>query len=298
MSSFTDARSCAIRRVVVVVLDGLRPDCLDVQRLPHLERLMGDGASTRVAQTVRPSVTAAAMGSLLTGVSPRVHGLESDRFHLPRRLGPIDPLPRVLAAHGIPSFGHLRRMPWAFRGIARRIAQTVGFGSVRFAGTSATEILRGAVDVIASMRHGLLLMHWPDADDAGHAHGWMSAPYRLAALSLDSAMGELRERLAHADADGTLLIALADHGGGGVVADSHEAVHPLNTTIPIVLCGAGITAGALPHGCSLLDVPATVLDAFGVAQPAGWEGMSLLPFAGGRDSAFAARMNALAVSVA
>ena len=85
-----------ISRVVVVVLDGLRPDAIDVFQLHHLRRLMQLGASTLCATTVAPSVTAAAMTSLLTGVHPDTHGLRSDRFHIPRSRETLFPLPRVL----------------------------------------------------------------------------------------------------------------------------------------------------------------------------------------------------------
>src|SRR5581483_10613816 len=93
----------AIKRVVVVVTDALRPDAIEKFDLVSLRQLHHHGASTLAATTVQPSVTAAAMTSLLTGVAPDVHGLQSDRFHIPKPRGPILPLPRALAAAGFPS---------------------------------------------------------------------------------------------------------------------------------------------------------------------------------------------------
>lgn len=78
----------AIRRVVLVVLDALRPDAFDLSTLCQLART---GASTMAATTIQPSVTFCAMASLLTGVAPAVHGLDSDRLRIPRPRGRILP---------------------------------------------------------------------------------------------------------------------------------------------------------------------------------------------------------------
>jgi hypothetical protein len=43
-----------VRRVILVVLDGLRPDALDAFALDHLRRLTALGAFTPHAQTVAP----------------------------------------------------------------------------------------------------------------------------------------------------------------------------------------------------------------------------------------------------
>jgi predicted AlkP superfamily phosphohydrolase/phosphomutase len=106
------------RRVVLVVLDGLRPDAIDAFSLLHLLALEGAGASTRTATTVAPSVTAAAMGSLLTGVPPQMHGLTSDRFHIPRPTGTVHPLPATLLAAGFTTSAFLARPHLLYRRLA------------------------------------------------------------------------------------------------------------------------------------------------------------------------------------
>ena len=59
-----------VRRVVLVVMDGLRPDAVRRFEMTTVARLAARGASTFHARTVRPSVTACAMTSLLTGAAP------------------------------------------------------------------------------------------------------------------------------------------------------------------------------------------------------------------------------------
>jgi arylsulfatase A-like enzyme len=265
-----------IRRVIVVVLDGLRPDAIDVFDLRNLRGLMARGAFTRSATTVAPSVTAAAMGSLLTGVSPERHGLNSDRFHIPRSRGPVAPLPRLLEEAGYRTTACMADVPLLYRRIARALARRLGVARPSFDGDRAEEILQVARPWLSSQRSGLLLFHWPDADRAGHAEGWMSPAYGRAAQAMDGALGQLVDLTGVEHDPSTVLIALADHGGGGAKPNDHNSAHPADRTIPIVLAGGSVLPGPLTRGTSILDVPATVLWALGVAPPPIYEGRALV----------------------
>jgi arylsulfatase A-like enzyme len=274
-------RETPVRRVIVVVLDGLRPDAIPRFQLPNLTALAQRSAYTMLGRTVSPSVTACAMASLLTGADPQRHGLRSDRFHLPRASGPLHPLPRVLAAQGMPSAAFFAAVPMLFVPVAHRIASRLGFTQSRLRGTHSAEIHAAARTVVREQRSGLVLQHWPDADRAGHAHGWMSEPYAKAAWEMDATLGTLMQDVNLNDPE-TLLIALADHGGGGAVSTHHNSAHPLDTTIPLLIAGGAVRSGELAPGASLLDVPATVCWALGIARPESFAGRPL-------TSAFARR---------
>lgn len=279
-----------IERVIVAVLDGLRPDAIPLYNLRHIDRLSREGASTFAATTVDPSVTAAAMTSLLTGVPPQTHGLTSERFHIPRPRGPLDPLPQLLGRYGLPSTACLATLPRAYRGLGQRIAARLGFTATRFAGDSAAEILTATRDVIDQQRRGLILFHWPDADRAGHTHGWMSNEYGVAARRLDAALGLLAAIAEAATDRSTVLIALADHGGGGLCRTHHDSAHRHDRTIPIVVVGGAVRPGPLAPSASLLDVPATVAWALGVTPPPSYAGRPL-------TEAFVARREAMLTGV-
>lgn len=265
-----------IRRVIVVVLDGLRPDAIDGFDLAHLRGIAERGAHTLAGTTVAPSVTAAAMGSLLTGVSPERHGLTSDRFHVPRSRGAIAPLPRLLEEAGYGTTACMAQVPLLYRRIARALARRLGVARPLFDGDRAEEILTVARPRLSSQRSGLLLFHWPDADRAGHAEGWMSPAYGQAARSMDAALGRLVDLTGVEHDPSTALIALADHGGGGATPRDHDSAHPLDRTIPIVIAGGAVVPGRLGAGTSILDVPATVLWALGVTAPPTYEGRALV----------------------
>lgn len=265
-----------VSRVIVVVLDGLRADAMPLLHLAHLARLARRGASTFSAQTVTPSVTAAAMGSLLTGVRPTDHGLASDRFAVPRPKVRLQPLPRLLAGHGIRTHAFLAALPFGYGVLAARLARALGVTGACFSGRESTGILAAARPALEREARGFFLLHWPDADRAGHAHGWTSRPYVAAARRMDETLGML-DLLTGASRDpGTLLVAMADHGGGGAVARDHDSTHPHDRTIPLVLAGGAVVSGELAPLSSLLDVPATVAWALGAGVPAGYAGRALV----------------------
>jgi arylsulfatase A-like enzyme len=266
----------AIERVIVVVLDGLRADAIPLFDLRHWIALARRGAHSYRARTVTPSVTAAAMASLFTGVHPPDHGLTSDRFRIPRARVPLHPLPRALGAAGFRTTACLARVPRGYGGIATRLASLLGAHEARFRGETAPEILASARDTLSTQRRGLIFFHWPDADRAGHRHGWTSRPYMDAARRVDETLG-LLDLVTGASRDpGTLLVALADHGGGGLVADDHDSTHPHDHTIPMVFAGGAVISGELAGEPGLVDVPATILWALGVPLPNGWAGRALV----------------------
>jgi len=264
-----------IRRVVLVVLDGLRPDAIESFDLTHVRRLAATSASSLTARTVTPSVTAAAMASVMSGAPPQYHGLESDRFHIPRSRGPLHLLPRVLCEAGYPTSAFMHSVPRLYGGLARRIARHLGVASPHFGGECADEILAAAMPTLATQERGLIFLHWPDADRAGHEHGWMSPGYARGARALDSALGRLVDALDLARDPGTLLIACSDHGGGGATVTDHDSDHPLDTTIMVMIAGATVEPGRLAAPVSLLDIPATLLWALGVPRPASYAGRVL-----------------------
>ncbi len=270
-----DIRSSPVRRVVLIVLDGLRPDAIQRFRLDRVASLARRGASTFRAQTVSPSITPCAMASLLTGAAPERHGIQSEHFHIPRPRGPVHPVAKELAKHSLPTSFFMPRVPFLMRGIASRISTMLGIGEMRAQGRDAGDILAVARRNLETQQRGLIMMHWLDADRAGHDFGWMSPEYGQAAARMDGALGQLESIIDFSDPS-TLIIALADHGGGGGTLKHHDSSHPLDTTIPLMLVGGAVVPCELGAGVSLTDVPATILWALGLARPESYIGRPLL----------------------
>lgn len=265
-----------VSRVIVVVLDGVRADAIPLFDLETWQALASAGSATWRAQTVHPPVTAAAMTSLLSGVRPADHGLVTDRFRLPRPGVANRSLPALLRDAGIPTHVALASLPVGYAPLARRLARRAGVATVSSVGRTAAEILDAAAPLLLAPVPALHVLHWPDADRAGHRHGWTSRPYADAVHRMDRALATLVGLTGALTDPATVLVALADHGGGGACFRDHGSTHPHDRTIPLALVGGGVVHGELAPCTSILDVPATVAWAMGAAVPPRYAGRVLV----------------------
>ncbi|MFN2564217.1 MAG: alkaline phosphatase family protein [Gemmatimonadaceae bacterium] len=258
--------------VVIISVDGLRPDAIERFGAPTLQRLIREGGVAPDAQTILPSTTLPSHTSMLTGVDPTVHGITwntdevSERgyvqvptvFALARAAGF-----RTAAFFGKSKLHHVHapstldyvhsldnRLPWRRSG--ERTARLVG----RY---------------LEHERPNLMFVHLIEADFAGHLFGWMGRTYGEAVREADAAVAAL---LAHADArfgrGAYTVILTADHGGHG---RTHGTEAWEDTTIPWIVWGKGVRAGAtLPFGIRTTDTAATALWLLGVTVPPEWTG--------------------------
>ena len=261
-----------MRRVILVLADGLRPDAITPSIMPSLDALARAYTMALRARTVRPSTTVAALASLATGVGPDSHRLVEPGLGFLPRLGSLRPVARELARGGIPTdvvMGELGRGAWP---VARALAAAAGVRQVTTAGSQAPDTAAAVGRQVATTGDQVLFVYLPDCDRAGHAHGWMSAPYLRAAAGVDAAVATLTQWL-----DDALIVILADHGGGGVTPNDHDEPHPVNDHIPFIVAGRGATRRhQLTRPMSILDLPPTLLWWFGRPVPTEYEGRALV----------------------
>src|SRR5882724_7281954 len=65
-------------QVIVLVIDGLRPDVIRPEMMPNLSRLKQEGVWCANAHSVFPTVTRVNSASISTGTVPSVHGIVSN----------------------------------------------------------------------------------------------------------------------------------------------------------------------------------------------------------------------------
>lgn len=71
-----------MKRAVVVMLDGLRRDCVEPQHMPNLSRFRDVATVFEHHRSVVPSVTRVCSSSFTTGCRPMRHGIEGNSFAL------------------------------------------------------------------------------------------------------------------------------------------------------------------------------------------------------------------------
>lgn len=248
-------------RVVLISVDGLRPDAITSETAPNIVALRAQGAAAREALAALPPITLPSHASMLTGLTVKRHGLLLD-FDLPGTI----PQPTVF------DFAHdagLRTAFFASKTKMSFLAHPDASETVDIDPDPAAAVQR-LLPLISADGPDLIFLHLREPDSTGHRNGWMSPKYLAAVTRMDTLIGQVADAIA-ADAERpTYLIITADHGGRG---HGHLLNKPVNRHIPWIAIGPGIATGAeLPDTVSTTDTTPTVLWLLGVPIPDGLSG--------------------------
>lgn len=255
--------------VVIIIVDGLRPDALKQAKAPALEGLVKRGSFTMKAQTVTPSLTLPAFTSMLTGLPVEAHGVDWNNYEPQRGYLKAPTIFEIATFNGSKwgaAFIQKEKILHALKQ-DRRLALHVC--NVNEPACTAKKIAADAIHAYKtttdSTKPSLFLIHFAEADHAGHADGWMSKPYLKAVEDIDRAIGTLIKGFKELGLyERTTFIVSADHGGHGT---THGTTMPEDMTIPWIAAGPGIKAGhEIKPPVSLMDIPATVMRAFGISD--------------------------------
>lgn len=258
------------RNVVLVSIDGLRPDAIARFTAPTLQRLIKEGSYSLSARTIMPSTTLPSHTSMLSGEPPDEHGVFwnnvtsakvdvvnfSTVFSVAREHGY-----RTAAFFSKAKFGPLQR-PGTLD-----YSQAPGGWFGRWLGARTVADVRSYLE---DQRPNVLFVHLSDPDVAGHSSGWMSQAYGQAVQTADAALGQLLTVADSAYGKGNYsLVVTADHGGH---AYGHGTSDPQDVTIPWIAWGRGVNAGLLDEKIDTFDTAPTVLWLLGVEEPDEWDG--------------------------
>ena len=262
--SLTPTPPPVVRRVLIVSIDGLRPDIIPLAPMPNLMALVQNGAYSLTAQTVRPSVTLVSHSSMLVGVCPAKHGVDWNDYIPERGYAIGTDLFDIASAVGLETYMFVTK---------NKLQQITEPGSLdRFVFVSDRDtVLAERLAAEFPPNFGVLFVHLGLVDGMGHAYGWLSQEQLSVAFRADEALGRI---LADLDARGlrneTLIIISADHGGHGT---SHGSSAPEDMTIPWIAAGPGIQPRALTSPVHTMDTAATAAFALGLPIPLEWDGV-------------------------
>jgi len=241
-----------IQQVLILSIDGLRPDAIAAAPMPNVQALMQAGAFSLTAQTIFPSSTLPAHASMLTGLCPSKHGVDWDYYDL--------------------SLGYAKG-PSLFD-----LARTAGLETVMVVGKlklrQVTDPASTDIFTLINDRDTVIAQQIADdfpMPDMGDVYGWMSPNYLDVVRQSDQALGILLRALEDAGLhDETLIIITADHGGHGT---THGSNLPEDMTIPWVINGPGVVPGKITNPINTTDTAATAAWALGLPIPAEWDGI-------------------------
>jgi predicted AlkP superfamily pyrophosphatase or phosphodiesterase len=266
-SQATD-RPVAADKLVLIVVDGLRPDALKLAKVPVIDGFIKRGASTMKAQTVSPGLTLPVVTSMLTGLPAEQHGISWNDYE------PMRGYVKAPTVFEIASFAagklaamflnkeKLLHIAKPDRGLILQVC------SMTEPGCNAQKI---ATDVIVAYKTAtegkpsVFLIHLADPDIAGHEKGWMSKPYLQAVEATDRAIGTIVKGFQQLGLYKDMaFIITTDHGGHD---KTHGTDSPDDMTIPWIAAGPGIKSGyIIKRPVTIIDTPSTMLRALGIVD--------------------------------
>jgi predicted AlkP superfamily pyrophosphatase or phosphodiesterase len=266
-ASITPTPQPAIRRVIILSVDGLRPDAIAQAPMPNLQKLMETSTWSLAAQTTYPSVTLPSHASMLTGLCPAKHGVDWNDYIPENGIAQGTDLFDLSHAAGLQNVMYVGK---------EKLQQVTDAANIdRFVYVNDRDkVLMQELLADFPQDFGVLFIHFATTDGMGHLYGWLSPEQLSVIRRADEAIGDL---LAFLDANGlrdeTLLIITADHGG-------HDTTHgsnlPEDMTIPWIASGPGINTGELTAPVYTMDTAATAAYALGLPIPAEWDGVPVL----------------------
>jgi arylsulfatase A-like enzyme/tetratricopeptide (TPR) repeat protein len=286
--------------VLLVTIDTLRRDRLGAYGgggglTPALDRLAASGVRYARAYSHVP-MTLPAHASILTGLTPRTHGI-----HINGASRLDDRVPTLAT--------ELKRGGYrtgAFVGafvLDARYGLSRGFdeyddrypqaeeASFKVVDRRAAEVVKAAGDWILQPPAGstpwfawvhLFDPHTPY--DAPTEYRTGRAPYDAEVAYTDAMLGQLLDRLRGGHAlDRTLILVTADHGES--LGDHGETTHGLFAydaalAVPLIVSGTGVGRAVVDVPVSHADILPTVVDLIGIAPPAAVDGVSALALPG------------------
>jgi hypothetical protein len=300
--------------VILISIDGCRPDAIEAANARTLQGLIGRGAFTADAETIRPSLTLPSHTSMLTGLDFDRHGVvwnnyrsgyivhptlfsvvtqvgksaamffSKDKFHFLANPACVSwiygpPVPdKVPAKEDFTDVDQLKLLLKREDERARKESASPHVVSPQEASTTAEKLARAFSSSWPGRKWALTFIHFRELDEVGHRRGWMGPEYLSALQTVDRAIGEIVGTIEqNGGFEKTALIVTADHGGKGYGHYNWLWPNiPENVRIPWICVGPGIPAGLhLSRPLRTYDTAPTALALIGVGAPEGIDGTAV-----------------------
>ncbi len=253
-------------RVVLFLVDGMRPDGLALADTPTMDNIMQQGTYSLKAQTTFPSVTLPCHTSLFHSVPPERHGILTNTW-----------VPQVRPVPGLFDVIHQAGKTSGFFYNWEELRDLSSPGSLAISlmlrnlesptDQADWELTQTALQWLTTHDFDFAFIYLGKTDVVGHDESWMSKPYLAAIQEADRCIGRVIEALP----ENTCYFVMADHGG-------HQRMHGTqlkeDMCIPVLARGPEIKIGyELEDDTTILDIAPSILQILGVTRPKEWMGI-------------------------
>lgn len=256
-------------QVVLVVVDALRADAS--RAMPTLNALREQGAD-RTMQVGQPSLSLPGWTVIGTGAWQEQSGVTLNFYKDAIKL---ETLFEVAKRKGLTTALVGAGNSWQqlyTRGVDTNVAvkgPKDPYADLSGVRRQDDQIEALALQILREKKPNLMIVHWIEPDDAGHAKGAASVEYKSAIATADARLARL---VAALDLSQATFFVTGDHGmldRGG-----HGGWEPEVLTVPLVAIGKGIKPGKYASAMQV-DIAPTVAVLLGTSIPAHNQGQPL-----------------------
>ena len=264
------AQEAPHRKVLIISVDGTRPDALQAASAPNLKGLLDGAAYSFRAQTAGGPedlpISGPGYSSMLTGAWCAKHRVCDNDFTASRfDLYPIF-FCRLRAARPEAVIESIVR--WS-----PLSTNLITCADVDLAPANDAAAAQEGVRLLQETDPDVLFFHLEDVDTTGHSFGFSpESPEYLAAIeTADGRVGDLLQALRARPTfpqEDWLIFALTDHGGSG--KDHHARIPECMTIFFIAAGGAHVVPGEMDPPPRIVDLAPTAMTFLGLAIDGAW----------------------------
>lgn len=254
------------RKVILISIDGMRPDGLKQCGNPFVKEMEIICSYTYNGRSVFPSSTFPCHYAMAHSLSPKNHHMTST--YISEADVDTGIFEKVRLAEGRTAMFY-NWEPIHYISSPCMLRCSV-FVEDSFLDSTDTYLTDEAIKYISSFKPDFAFLYMEETDSkGGHACGWMSDEYlRRISIAIDNV-----KRVIQAFGDEYEIIVMTDHGG-------HDRIHgtdmPEDMIIPLFCYGKEFEAGKELCNVSLLDIAPTIMKLMGLDPEPEWEGHSLI----------------------
>ncbi len=254
------------RKVMIVGIDGVRPDALAAANTPQIDAWIANGAYSATAQAGDITLSGPGWSSMLTGVGRDKHGVDDNSFSGSNFIAFPHFFTRI--KESCPNLFTASIVHWSPIN-----SEIVSDSDLVTSVSSDPGVSAAAVDLLQSGDPDILFLHFDQVDGTGHGSGFSPAnpPYLNAIENVDGHLVEVWNAVTSRptfSSEDWLVICSTDHGGLGT---GHGGNTNAERTIFFLVSGSASAVGTtISPAPEIVDVPATVFDFLGIPVPQDW----------------------------
>lgn len=231
---------------------------------PNFDRIFKKNAYTHTAITETVTVSAQNWGSILTGVTYDMHGLDNDVTGKKQRTSDTQYksifyyVRQAFPKKKLVSFCHWGNINYGIIEKDLHVHKVNRLSDALVAESIVSYFRRGNVPK-------LMFVQLDDVDHAAHTYGGFSDEYYAAVEKMDVYLGDIYDAIDDQDLmKDSLFIVVADHGE---TAGGHGGTTPEESSAVLAVAGHSVNQTILREGAHNRDVAAIALYALGIEQP-------------------------------